>query len=91
MPDSTVDIHPALVPKFKFTGCVATVVYWQERWRKERRFTLPAVSVTRQNPSSNAVPHRQVDRVGIVAEHQARSVAIDFRQNLPRTSETASP
>jgi hypothetical protein len=82
MTKAPVDVEPAPPEQFKLARSVAPVLSGQE-WRRQKRWlALPAVGVSREDPSSELSPDRTVHCIGIVAKHQAGLGWVQRAQDL---------
>src|SRR5262245_54736961 len=52
--EAPINVEPAAVAEVDFPGCVQRISYRQQWRRQEGRLTLPAVRVTREDPTSIA-------------------------------------
>src|SRR5688572_22226617 len=80
MSDTSVDVETTVAGELYFTSYVSPIPHRQERRRQERRLALPTVCVPRQNPTLVRAPAWQVHRVGVVAQDESGSRAVELCQ-----------
>src|SRR5205814_5477804 len=72
MADAATDVEPSISAQDELTARVPPIADRQQRRRQKWRLALPAVGVSRQDPSFVVTPDRQIDSIGIVTEDDRR-------------------
>src|SRR5688572_10461393 len=81
MTHSAIDVQTPIAGEREFAGGVPPVTDGEQRRRQKGWLALSAMRMSRQNPPFVAAPHRPVNGVGIMAEHNGRPVGIEPFKN----------